>query len=142
MKKYLITIIVSLSIGFLLSYYMIKEYDDAVLPTFLNGEMVYLVEQGVYSNYDNMINNTKQLDDYIYTEENSLFHVYIGMSLVESNAIKIQNAYEFSTTITTVNMNNDFVQSLKQYDSLLSATDDKDAIKEICKQILVKYKGV
>lgn len=142
MKKYLIIIIVSLFIGFLFSYYVIKEYDDAVLPTFLNGKTVYLVQQGIYSNYDNMINNTKAIDNYIYEVKNDLYYVYLGMSLSKDNAMKIQNIYEFQTTVTTITLNNEFIKTIEQYDSLLSETNDKDAIKEICKQLLSKYKSV
>lgn len=142
MKKYLIIIIISLFIGFLFSYYVIKEYDDAVLPTFLNGKTVYLVQQGIYSNYDNMINNTKAIDNYIYEVKNELYYVYVGMSLSKDNAMKIQNIYEFETTVTTITLNNEFIKTIEQYDSLLSETNDKDAIKEICKQLLSKYKSV
>lgn len=142
MKKYLIIIIISLFIGFLFSYYIIKEYDDAVLPTFLNGKTVYLVQQGIYSNYDNMINNTKAIDNYIYEVKNELYYVYVGMSLSKDNAMKIQNIYEFETTIATITLNNEFIKTIEQYDSLLSETNDKDAIKEICKQLLSKYKSV
>ncbi len=142
MKKYLIIIIISLFIGFLFSYYVIKEYDDAVLPTFLNGKTVYLVQQGIYSNYDNMINNTKAIDNYIYEVKNELYYVYVGMSLSKDNAMKIQNIYEFETTIATITLNNEFIKTIEQYDSLLSETNDKDAIKEICKQLLSKYKSV
>ena len=142
MKKYLIIIIISLFIGFLFSYYVIKEYDDAVLPTFLNGKTVYLVQQGIYSNYDNMINNTKAIDNYIYEVKNDLYYVYVGMSLSKDNAMKIQNIYEFETTIATITLNNEFIKTIEQYDSLLSETNDKDAIKEICKQLLSKYKSV
>lgn len=73
MKKYFITIIISLLIGFLLSYNMLKEYDNAVLPAFFDNENVYLIEQGEYSSYDNMIKSTAGIEDYIYREENSMF---------------------------------------------------------------------
>lgn len=141
MKKYFITIIVSLLIGFLLSYYMIKEYDDAVLPTFMNSEAVYLIEQGAYLSYDDMIENTKEIENYIYNEEDSMFYVYVGMSLLRENALKIQNAYDFKTSLRRVDMSNDFVNELKQYDSIISETEDSDTIKEVCKQILSKYDG-
>ena len=92
MKKYLLTIIISLLIGFLLSNFMLKQYDDAVsiMPTFKQEETLYLVQQGVYSSLTSMQENTKNIPYYVYTLDNNLYYVYIGMSLDMDNIEKIR----------------------------------------------------
>ena len=55
MKKYLTTIIISILVGFLLSYYMLKEYESVnIIPVFNVKETAYLVQQGVYSSMESM----------------------------------------------------------------------------------------
>lgn len=63
------------------------------------------------------------------------------MTLSKDNATKIQNVFEFETTIKTMNMNDEFIKVLNQYDSIISGTNDSKTIKEVCKQVLSKYDG-
>lgn len=141
MKKYFLTIIISLLVGFLLSYYILKEYDDTVMPAFLTGETVYLIEQGAYSSYDNMISNTTNINNYVYSTKDNMYYVYVGMTLSKDNASKIQGIYEFATTIETIEINDaDFINTLQSTDSIISATNDSKTITEACKQALSKYK--
>ena len=62
MKKYFLTIIISLLVGFLLSNYMIKKYENnpLSLPVFNETETVFLIQQGVYSSYESMQKNTSK----------------------------------------------------------------------------------
>lgn len=147
MKKYIITIILAISIGFLLSNYMIKKYGDnpLSLPVFNETESIFLIQQGVYSSYESMQNNTSNLTDYIYSNIDNMFYVYIGVTLDRENVTKLQQYYKDKniTTIvktTTINDSN-FITSLRQYDTILKETNDSSTIKEICKQVLRKYKG-
>ncbi len=144
MKKYLLTVIVSLLIGFLLSFYMLKEYEKIDLPTFNESETAYLVQQGVYSSMESMQENTANLSDYIYSVIDNMYYVYVGISLDSSNINKIQEYYKnknIETIIKTTTLNDsDFIETLRQYDLVLNGTDDEDTIREICKQVLSKYK--
>ena len=145
MKKYLLTIIVSLLIGFLLSFYMIKEYDKTdIFPVFNESETAYLIQQGVYSSMESMQENTTHLTDYIYSVIDNMYYVYIGVTLDSNNISKIQEYYKdnnIDTIIKTTTLTDkDLINTLRQYDMVLNNTNDKDTIKEICKQILSKYK--
>lgn len=146
MKKYLLTIIISLLVGFLLSNYMVKQYDKEItLPTFGNSETVYLIQQGVYSSMDSMQENTKGVPYYIYTLNDNYYYVYIGLTMSLDNVIKIQKYYKdlnIETIVKNMNSSNrEFLTSLKTYDELLSKTEDKDTIKEVIKQGLSKYQN-
>ena len=145
MKKYLLTIIISLLVGFLLSFYMLKEYESIdIIPVFNTKETAYLVQQGVYSSMESMQENTSHLTDYIYSVIDNMYYVYIGISLESVNVEKIQEYYknkDINTIIkTTTISDNDLINSLKQYDMVLKETSEEETIKEIIKQTLSKYK--
>lgn len=145
MKKYLLTIIVSLLVGFLLSFYMLKEYESVnIIPVFNVKETAYLVQQGVYSSMESMQENTSHLTDYIYSVIDNMYYVYIGISLESDNVNKIQEYYKnknIKTIIkTTTISDNDLINSLRQYDMVLKETNEEETIKEIIKQTLSKYK--
>lgn len=145
MKKYLLTVIISLLVGFLLSIYMLKEYENTdIFPVFNTSETAYLVQQGVYSNMESMKENTSDLTDYIYSVIDNMYYVYVGMSLDSENVSKIQNYYKdkgIDTIIKTTSLTDKaFIESLKQYDMVLKETNDEKTILEICKQVLSKYK--
>ena len=145
MKKYLLTIIASLLVGFLLSFYMLKEYEKTdIFPVFNESETAYLIQQGVYSSMESMQENTTHLTDYIYSVIDNMYYVYIGISLDSSNVDKIQKYYQskdIDTIVKTTTLTDqEFIASLRQYDMVLNNTDDEDMIKEICKQVLSKYK--
>lgn len=147
MKKYLLTIIISILIGCFLSNYIIKKYEESPLslPVFSETETVFLLQQGVYSTYESMQKNTSNLTDYIYSNIDNMFYVYIGMTLDKDNATKLQGYYKeknIQTILKTTTINDiNFINSLKQYDIILKETNDNATIKEICKQVLSKYKG-
>ncbi len=145
MKKYLTTIIISILVGFLLSYYMLKEYESVnIIPVFNVKETAYLVQQGVYSSMESMQENTSSLTDYIYSVIDNMYYVYIGISLESDNVSKIQDYYKnkgINTIIkTTTISDNELIDSLRQYDMLLQGTEEEEAIKEVIKQTLSKYK--
>ena len=145
MKKYLLTIIVSLLVGFLLSFYMLKEYEKTdIFPVFNESETAYLIQQGVYSSMGSMQENTAHLTDYIYSVIDDMYYVYIGISLDSSNVNKLQEYYknkDINTIIKTTTLTDqEFIEILRQYDMVLNNTSDEETIKEICKQVLSKYK--
>ena len=145
MKKYLLTIIVSLLVGFLLSFYMLKEYESVnIIPVFNVKETAYLVQQGVYSSMESMQENTTNLSDYIYSVIDNMYYVYIGISLESDNVNKIQEYYknkDINTIIKTTTISDtELLNSLRQYDMVLKETNEEETIKEIIKQTLSKYK--
>ncbi len=145
MKKYLLTIIVSLLVGFLLSFYMLKEYESVnIIPVFNVKETAYLVQQGVYSSMESMQENTTNLSDYIYSVIDNMYYVYIGVSLESDNVNKIQEYYknkDINTIIKTTTISDtELLNSLRQYDMVLKETNEEETIKEIIKQTLSKYK--
>lgn len=143
MKKYIVTIIISLLVGFLLSNYVIKEYDADVFSAFSEKKTLYLIQQGVYSSVESMKENTSNLNEYIYSNIDNLYYVYIGITLDVENTTKIQNAYKNMNTIVKTNIITDkeLIEYIEKFDIVLKETSDNETVKEITKQVLKKYKG-
>ena len=142
MKKYILTIFISLLVGFLLSNYIIKEYDSSSISVFNDKKTVYLIQQGVYSSLDSMKENTSNLSEYIYTNVDNLYYVYVGITFDIENTNKIQQIYDFETIVkNNVITDSELIKYIEKYDLILKETNDKNTIKEIVKNVLKKYKG-
>ena len=144
MKKYLFSVTVSLIIGIGMAYFIIRQYEDMpALAVSSEAETLYYIQRGVYSDLDSMKNNMSEFTHYIYSVENNQYYAYIGITTSKENALKIQNYYKsvgYDTFLKDkITDNKDFINILRQYDELLSKTDDSESIKVICNQVLAKY---
>ena len=144
MKKYLFPVTVSLIIGIGMAYFIIRQYEDMpALAVSSEAETLYYIQRGVYSDLDSMKDNMKDFTHYIYSVENNQYYAYIGITTSKENALKIQNYYKsvgYDTFLKDkITDNKDFINILRQYDGLLSKTDDSESIKVICNQVLAKY---
>ena len=96
-------------------------------------DKLYFIQIGVYSN----------LENYTYTKEKELYHVYVGITKKEENKKKLEeyfNKLGYDTYVKEFEIENEnFNEVLIQYDNLLKETNDEKAIETICNQILNKY---
>ena len=144
MKKYFFPISVSLILGIGMAYFIIKQYEEMpALAVSSEAETLYYIQKGVYSDLDNMKNNMKEFSHYIYNVEDNQYYAYIGVTTNKDNAVKIQNYYKsigYETFLKDkITDNEDFINVPRQYDVLLSKTNDNESIETICNQVLDKY---
>lgn len=144
MKKTTILYILSaILIGVFIGKYVYNGYQNETKEAFKDmNENIYLLQYGVYSSNDSMVENTKNLKNYFYYIENNKYHVIIGVTLDKDlkDKIKKANSIDNDIYIKKVSINNDeFIESLKQYDNLIKNTEDKTTILTAEKQILSKY---
>lgn len=144
MKKYLFPIGVSLALGIFMAYFIIRQYEDMpILAVSSEAETLYYIQSGVYLDEKSMTDGMKNFQHYIYNVEDNQYYAYIGITTSKENALKIQNYYKNNGVETVlkekITDNKDFIEVLKQYDKLLSKTDDSESIKVICNQVLAKY---
>ncbi len=144
MKKYIFPVSISLVLGIFMAYFIIRQYEDMpALAVSSEAESLYYIQKGVYFDLDSMNEGMKDFSHYIYNTENNSFYVYIGITTSKENALKIVEYYKSLGVETVISEkitdNKEFVNILRQYDELLSKTDDSESIKTICNQILVKY---
>ncbi len=148
MKKNIVTVVISLAVGFLLANSYINEYGSSldIISVFNeNNRNAFLIQQGVYSTFESMEENTSEISDYIYSVIDGMYYVYIGMTLDSENVIKLQEHYKVRNINTIVKETNlsdsDFVLFLEQCDSILRETGSSETIDELVKQVLSKYQG-
>lgn len=142
-KTTILYILGAILIGVFIGKYVYDGYQNETKEAFKDmNENIYLLQYGVYSSNDSMVKNTKNLKDYFYYIENNKYHVIIGVTMDKDLKDKIKNANSIDNDIyiKKVSINNDeFIESLKQYDNLIKNTEDKTTILTAEKQILSKY---
>lgn len=144
--KFLFPLISAIVIGFLLGKFMFNQYDSkSKIKTVFNdkGEKVYFLQQGVYSSKENMEKNTASFDSYIYDLIDDKYYVYVGITKNEQNVEKLQGFFKdmgYIIYVKEFNIDNvSFLESLENFDTMLSNTDSNKTIKSITSQILSKY---
>ena len=128
--------------GIFLGTYIYKSSKISTQEVFNENNKVYLMQYGVYSTEDSMKNSTVSLSDYFYYKDKDGYHVIIGVVENKNIANKIRDSYDIKDNIyyKEVKINNmEFLQSLRQYYSLVSSLSDKTSIINAEKQILSKY---
>ena len=142
-KTTILYILGAISIGVFIGKYVYNGYQNETKEAFKDmNENIYLLQYGVYSSNDSMVENTKNLKNYFYYIENNKYHVIIGVTMDKDlkDKIKKANSIDNNIYIKKVSINNDeFIESLKQYDNLIKNTEDKTTILTAEKQILSKY---
>ena len=147
MKKYLLTFLIALIIGFFLSSFFLIQYEDfAGIKVSGTGENLYFVQYGIFSSLDSLEENTISLQNYVYNKQDNLYYVYVGITNLEENAKKIVDYYKnlgYDATIKEFGITNkEFLELLVNYDEILKNTDDETAIASIINQVLIKYEEV
>ena len=147
MKKNIETIVVCIAVGFLMGQFMFNQYKKEksmqTTPVVQLEETLYFLQQGVYSNIENMQKNLTDFEYYIYTENNGKYYVYIGITKSKENMEKLkgyfnQKGYDIYVKQISVK-NTAFLEVLDQYEQLLKGTNDAKTIEAACTQILAKY---
>lgn len=147
MKKYLTTIIISLIIGFFLSYFLLKQYNDYNrIAVYNEGYEYYFLEYGTYKNKQELETSAINLENYIYRKDKDIYYMYIGITKNKDNASKMQQYYKNKnyevTTKTFFISNEKFSEIIDNLDNILVNSNDEVVINEIINQGLNKYEEV
>lgn len=142
MYKNLILIFFTILFGVLFGTFIYKTSKINTKETFKENNKIFLLQYGVYSNEENMVNNTKNISDYFYFKDKKGYHVIIGIVENKNNYKKIGDSFGVSENIylKEVNINNmEFLENLRQYENLIMDSNDDNFIKNAEKQVLSKY---
>ena len=141
MKKFLMVIILAIITGVAFSLFIFSKYEERETSKEVN--KIYFVQQGVYSNYSNMVKNTDKLEAYTYEKDNGKYYVYVCFTAKEDNLRLIEQYFKslnYSINIKEKDLNKiEFLNVLNEYDYLMSAITKEETIKNICKQLVKKY---
>ncbi|MBQ9318874.1 MAG: hypothetical protein IJR82_04520 [Bacilli bacterium] len=147
MKKYLLIITVSLIVGFLMSNYFLKQYDEYKgIKVYNNGELLYFIEYGEFNSYEELESNTINLENYIYQIDNNKYYVYIGITknneVLDKMRTYFQNLNYNVKTKEFYVTNDKFIKAIENNDAVLLLTSDNVVIGEIISQGLDTYEEV
>lgn len=147
-KVYLIPVVLSIAIGFIIGKTMCDEYHTtsetkSVFQT-TNSLKVYYLQYGVYSNEESMKNSVLSLPYYIYRIEENQYHVYIGVTSKEENVAKMQEYFNSFGYVTYKKegyiKNQEYMEQLHTLDEMLTKVTDQKTINDINQKILENYK--
>lgn len=141
MKKVIWVILLAIITGILFSLFIFKKYEAHAVSKEVN--KIYFIQQGVYSNYNNMIKNTEKLESFTYEKTDGKYYVYVCFTMNKDNILKIQNYFKslnYSVYVKEKDLSNyKFVNILQQYDYLFGKINKEETVKNICKQLVKKY---
>lgn len=138
-KKVLISIILSIILGYLCGITIYKIYENDTFNT-INSHKVYLLQSGAYSSIDNMRMNTKQIN-YVYFNDDGIYKTIIAITKNKDNIKKIKDAYNIDMVINEYYLENDnLVNKINEYDKELANTSDKEEVVKIVNNMLINYK--
>lgn len=120
----------------------IEYKSDKVIALADYGDKYYFLQLGVYSSYDNMLDNTTKLGNYIYMKEDENYYVFTCITKDVNNTNKIESYFQslgYETYIKEFTLTDDELSSsIDAVDTVMSNTNE--GMKELCKQSLSKYK--
>lgn len=103
----------------------------------------YAIQYGVYTSADTLNKNLSNLDNYVVSQEDGKYYIYLGFTTNYTNLSKIKNIYEsMGMDIYTKEIyinNSEFVNNLEQYDVLIDSVNDEEDIMSINEAILSSY---
>lgn len=145
-SKLIVPITLSIFIGSYLGFLLFKQYKNTSQSVFNETTPIFFLQQGVYTTKESMEENTKLLNDYIYSLEDNQYRVFVAITTNNENAEKIKtifnnkqvDIYIKESTISDAS----FIEKLKQYDELIKNTEDESVIIGLLKQILSEYELV
>ena len=133
-------IFLSIICGFLCGRLMFSIYEDKG-NDILNSNVIYLLEDKSYNDYDSMKSNTN-ISSYIYYEDNGKYNTVIAMTKNKDNIDKIKGAYNNEFVIEKYLLSDeDISNKIDAYDLKLSNTESNEEIKTIVSDIIGTYKG-
>ncbi|NLM62814.1 MAG: hypothetical protein GX190_00675 [Mollicutes bacterium] len=146
MRNYIMPVVLCILIGFLLSKFMLNQYQDKqnIVPVFNSGQTLYFFQYGVYSSFESMQDHTQKLSGYIYNYDNNFYYVFIAITASLENVEILKGYFKsigYDIYVKEFNITDkEFLEILEYYDVLLGKTKEPQAIQAICRQVLEKYK--
>ena len=145
--KYIRAMLLSLIIGFFLSYFIFKQYKNYNgIAVYKEGDEYFFLENGVYNSKNDMEKNSINLENYIYRKEDNKYYMYVGITKNKDNLTKMTNYFKNKSIDTSVKKfyisSTKFSESINNLDNILINSDDEIVINEIINQGLTKYEEI
>ena len=142
MKKTIIKGIFFVVIGFVLGQILFGEKLE-LIKKLQSGDTYYFLEEGVYTNYDNIQNHIYRK---IIENKNNKYHVYIGITRDKEVLNKLKKIYKKEninvTTKEIILESQEFKTNVEQFDLLIRNTKDDSQILTIEEVVIANYEEI
>ena len=139
-KKIGTPIFLSVLCGCLCGRLMFSIYEDKG-SSILDSNVIYLLEDASYDDYDSMKTSTIS-SNYIYYEEDGKYKRVVAMTKNKDNIEKIKDVYGSELSIEEYLLNDDNINNrLDEYDIRIENASSHDEIKDIIMEMINIYKG-
>ncbi len=128
LKKICMPLILSVICGFVCGRVVYSIYED---NNVLDSNIIYLLKDDSYSNYDSM-KASYLSESYTYFEEDGTYNTIVALTKDKDNISKIEEVYGSDLTILKYLLNDkELINTIDEYDNKIKNTSDKEEIKEI-----------
>ena len=118
---------------------MFSIYEDKV-SSLLNSNLIYLLHDNSYDNYDSMKASTIS-SNYVYYEEEGKYNRVVAITKNKDNIEKIREVYGSDLSVEEYLLDNDAINNkLDEYDVKLESLSGEDEIKGIIMEMINIYK--
>lgn len=146
MKKTILISLIFIFLGGALGFILTKNYQNNIMGVFNENKTYYFLQEGVYSNYNIMNENTKNLTAKLINEEDGKYYVYLGITRDFENAKKIKDIYSemgYQIYLKEIGLSDEeFLNNVEQFDLLIKNTDKKNEILTIEEVVLANYEEI
>ena len=141
MKKYLITIICAIILGYICASFILEEYKEE--DNSFN--KIFFLQIGAYNTLEHAKEEYKNINNIKIIKENNKYYSYIGITSNIDNANKIKKIYKDLGINIYIKEdyinNNSFIYDLQQYDVLIKSLNTKKEIDKVLETILSSYEN-
>ena len=137
-KKVVLPLFISVLMGGICGHLVYEIYIDNNDVAF-SSNIVYVLQTGAYSDYNNMRANSLS-NDYIYYEDDGMFKTIIGITQDKDNIDKIKNAYGDDIVVGKY-LISDYAlyKKIKEFDDRIKKEDDSKRINSLVIAMLKIY---
>ena len=143
MKKVIVSGILFILLGYYLGTFIFNEHN---INKYKNQEKYYFLQEGVYSNKENLQTNLNSLNNKIVDKKNNKYYVYVGITKDLEVAEKIMKIYEsdgYNIYIKEKYLSSEeFKNNVEQFDILIKDNSDISNILTIEEVVLANYEEI
>jgi len=140
-QKVVTPIFLSVLCGLICGRVMFSIYEDKG-SSILNSNLIYLLEDSTYEDYDTMKANTLSTN-YIYYEDDGKYKAVIAMTKNKDNINKIKEVYTKELEVSEYLLEDEDINiRLEEYDQKLNEATSEEEIKQIIIEMINIYKGL
>ena len=143
MKKTLILGILFILLGYYLGTFI---FNEKIINKYKKEEKYYFIQEGVYSNKENLQTNLNSLNNKIIDKKDNKYYVYVGITRDLEVAKKIMKIYEddgYNIYLKEKYLSNEeFYNNVTQFDLLIKDNNDTSNILTIEEVVLANYEEI